>query len=274
MENLEQRTALVTGGSRGIGPYIARALAKEGVRVVLTARSERLLAQAAASLADLGERPLVVPADLQRAGDRERLIAAATRHFGRIEILVNNAGIESEGAFAALSQQAIDSTIGVNLVAPLALARQVLPGMVANGSGHIVSIASLGGKRGVPYDAVYCATKAGLIEWSHALREEVAGYHIHVSVICPGYVTEVGMFARFGMKPPLGIGSCTPEQVANAVVRALRYRQREVIVNSIPVRPFLALGALSPALLDWLVKRMGVTDFQRRKVTQDGRGSV
>ena len=82
------------------------------------------------------------------------------------------------------------------------------------------------------------------------------------------------MFARFGMKPPLGIGSCTPEQVANAVVRALRYRQREVIVNSIPVRPFLALGALSPALLDWLVKRMGVTDFQRRKVTQDGRGSV
>ena len=146
--------------------------------------------------------------------------------------------------------------------------------MIANGSGHIVNIASLGGKRGVPYDAVYCATKAGLIEWSHALREEMAKYHIHVSVICPGYVTEVGMFARFGLKPPLSIGSCTPKQVANAVVRALRYRQREIIVNSLPVRPFLALGALSPALLDWLLRRLGVVDFQRRKVTQDSPGKV
>lgn len=272
MKNLEDRNVLITGGSRGIGPYIARALAIHGARVALTARSRAGLAQVAASLEGAGGQPLVVTADLSAARDRKRLIASVVAQDGPIDILVNNAALESEGAFTALPQPSIESTIEVNLLAPMALTRQVLPSMIANGRGHIVNIASLGGKCGVPYDAVYCATKAGLIEWSRALRMEVASQGVGVSVICPGYVTDAGMFARFGMKPPWNLGSCTPAQVAHAVVRAVRQDRGEIIVNSMPVRPSLALGALSPALLDWILKKMGVLDFQRRKVTQGGHG--
>ncbi len=185
---------------------------------------------------------------------------------------VNNAGVEFEGAFASQSQDDIASAIEVNLVAPIALTRRVLPSMLASRLVHIVNIASLGGKRGVPYDAVYCATKAGLIEWSHALRLETADHGVGVSVICPGYVTGAGMFARIGMKPPLSMGSCTPEQVANAVVHAIQRNRGEIIVNATPVRPLLVLGALSPGLMDWLLIRMGIVGFQRRKVTHSDHG--
>jgi len=88
-------------------------------------------------------------------------------------------------------------------------------------AGVAASLKETGGKRGVHYDAVYCATKAGLIEWSHALRLETADHGVGVTVICPGYVTGAGMFARFGMRQPLSMGYCTPEQVANAVVHAI-----------------------------------------------------
>ncbi len=267
MSGLEHRNVLVTGGSGGIGPYIARALAREGATVALTARSQSQLSEVAVSLKDSRGQPLAISADLRVAEDRERLIETVTRHHGRIDILVNNAGLEFEGAFAAQSPEDIASTIDVNLVAPIALTRRVLPSMLANGLGHIVNIASLGGKRGVPYDAVYCATKAGLIEWSHALRLETADHGVGVSVICPGYVTGAGMFARFGMRPPLSIGSCTPEQVANAVVHAIQRNRGEIIVNTMPLRPLLALGALSPSLMDWLLTRIGIVSFQRRKVT-------
>ncbi len=272
MKHIEHRNVLITGGSRGIGPYIARALAAEGAKVVLTARSQTQLAEVAASLKETGGEPLAIAADLGVAEDRERLIDAVTKHYGCIDILVNNAGLEFEGAFATLSHDDIDSTIEVSLVAPIALTRRVLPSMFSNRLGHIVNIASLGGKRGVPYDAVYCATKAGLIEWSHAMRLETADHGVGVSVICPGYVTGAGMFARFGMRPPLSIGSCTPEQVANAVVHAIQRNRGEMIVNAMPVRPLLALGALSPTLMDWLLTRMGIVGFQRRKAMHSDHG--
>lgn len=258
--------ALVTGGSRGLGPYIARALAREGMDVVLTARDAAGLEQVAASVRALGGRATAVPAELASAADRERLAHEAEAALGPIDVLINNAGVEAEGPFTALDAATIARTVEVNVTAPIHLARLLLPGMLARRKGHLVHLASLAGKKGAPYDAVYSGTKAALVEWSSGLRPELRGTGVGSSVICPGYVTGEGMFARFGMRPPALLGSCTPEQVAQAVVRAIRKDEPEIIVNSRPVRPLLSLYQLFPSLGERLLGWLGVTEFQRRKV--------
>jgi short-subunit dehydrogenase len=110
----------------------------------------------------------------------------------------------------------------------------------------------------------------GVVEWSNALRAELEGTGVDVSVICPGFVTEVGMFAKFGIAPPPALGSCTAPQVARAVVRALQANRAEIIVNSMPLRPILAIYALFPGIAGWLLKVIGVTEFQRKKVGAPG----
>ncbi len=268
MRTLAGQSALVTGTSRGIGPVIARALAGAGVRLALTARDRTGLERVAAGLgAPEGTTHAIIPADLRHQMQRERLVAEAEQRLGGIDILVNNAAIESAGAFLSADAATLAETIETNLTAPVQLTRLVLPGMLARGRGHVVSLASLAGKKGTPYNAVYSATKAGLIEWTHALRIELGTEPISLSVICPGYVTTVGMFARFGIVAPRSLGSCTPEQVADAVLRAVRHDRAELIVNSMPVRPLLALNALWPGLGDRWMTRLGITAFQQRKVT-------
>lgn len=266
MKHVRGRIALVTGGSRGLGPHIARALAGEGMDVVLTARDAAGLEQAAAPVRAIGVRAAAVPVDLASAAERERLAREAEAAFGAIDVLVNNAGVEAAGPFAALDAGTIARTVEVNVTAPIHLTRLLLPGMMARRRGHVVHLASLAGKKGAPYDAVYSGTKAALIEWSSGLRPELRGTGVGSSVICPGYVTGEGMFARFGMLPPALLGSCTPEQVARAVVRAIRGDKPEVIVNSRPVRPLLALYELFPSLGERLLGWLGITEFQRRKV--------
>ena len=266
MDDLRNAVALVTGASRGIGTHVARALAREGVHLALAARDGAALEEVAASLRATGVRAVALAADLGRTEDRVALVQRAEAALGSIEILVNGAGVESEGPFATLDARTIAATVEVNLTAPMHLARVVVPGMLQRRRGHVVNLASLGGKKGAPYDAVYCGTKAGMIEWTAALRSELAGTGVSLSAICPGFVTGEGMFAKFGIAPPLLLGSCTPEQVAAAVVRAIRRDVPEIIVNSVPVRPLLALGALSPRAGLWILNRMGIVAFQRRKV--------
>lgn len=266
MDTLQEKVVLLTGASRGIGPYIARALGARGAVLGLTARDAAALEGLAAALRDAHIRAAAFPADLLRSEERLGLVRQVERELGPIDVLVNDAGVETEGAFVDLDPAAISGTIELNLAAPLHLASLVLPRMLARRAGHVVSIASLGGKKGVPYAAVYCATKAGLIEWHGALRGELGGTGVSTSVICPGYVTEEGMFARSEVAPPARLGWCTPDEVAGAVVRAIERDLREVIVNSRPVRPLLALSALSPRIGAWVLDRLGVTDLQRARL--------
>lgn len=266
MKHMKGSNALVTGASRGLGPHICRALAAEGVNLVVTARTTDLLEDVAASLRRHGIESVAVTADLSVTTERETLVERAERSIGAIDILVNNAGVESEGPFREIQSHIMEQTVDVNLTAPMHLARMLLPKMIARGTGHVVSVSSIGGKRGAPYDAVYCGTKAGLIQWSNALRLELAGTGVRVSVICPGYVTEVGMFAKFGIDPPTILGSCTPQQVARGLVHVIAGNRPEMIINSRPVRPLLGLGEMFPRLADWMMGAIGITEFQRRKV--------
>jgi len=154
----------------------------------------------------------------------------------------------------------------VNLIAPFALTRLVLPKMLERNAGHIVNIASIAAKSGAPYAATYSGTKAGLAEWTRALRLELANTGVHFSTIFPGYVREVGMFAKFGIQSPWSVGSCAPSQVAKAVVQAIEKGRVETIVNSRPLRYSFMINELSPKIGDWLMRISGVVDFQRRKV--------
>jgi short-subunit dehydrogenase len=258
--------ALVTGASRGIGPHIARALAREGAALALLARRAGDLEQVAAALRETGARVLALPADVTAGDARRAALARLEAELGPLDVLVNNAGVESEGPFADLDADTIARTIRLNVEAPIQLTREVLPGMLARGRGHVVQIASLAGRKGPPYDALYSGTKAAIIEWTNALRIELRGTGVGLSSVLPSYVTGEGMFARFGVKPPALVGSCTPQQVAAAVVRAIRRDKAEIIVNSLPVRPFLALYALAPGVFDWLLTATGITARQREKI--------
>lgn len=148
----------------------------------------------------------------------------------------------------------------------MALTLLVLPGMLERRAGHIVNISSIAAKSGAPYSAVYSGSKAGLSEWSRALRLELHNTGVLFSTIFPGYVREVGMFAKFGMKSPWIVGSCAPDQVARAVVDAIEKGHKEQIVNFPPLRYSFVLKEISPSIGDWLMRLSGVVDFQRRKV--------
>jgi len=266
MERLEGKKVLLTGGSRGIGPIIAEYLADNGSIVAIAARSNSNLQEIAAHLNKKGHSIAVFAVDLKDASQREQLVTDVLNKFGTIDILINNAGLETEGAYTELPWTSIQENIEVNLIAPMALTHRILPIMLSNKAGHIVNIASIAAKSGAPYAAVYSGTKAGLAEWSRALRLELTGTGVNFSTIFPGYIREVGMFAKFGMVPPWIVGSCSPYQAANAVVNAIKKSRKEIIVNSRPLRYSFMINDLSPRFGDWLMEISGLTDFQRRKV--------
>jgi len=269
MKTIRGTHALVTGGSRGLGPYIARALAGEGVNLTLTARSADSLRQVAEELAGGAARVHSIAADVCDDGARRELVEEAESTLGPIDILVNNAGIEQIAPYVSLSRERIETMVGTNLVAPLMLSRRVLEKMIERGRGHVVMMSSLGGKKGSPYSATYAATKAGLIAWTSALRAELAGTGVGASVICPGFVSEVGMFAVRSQPAPWILGTSTPEAVASAVLRAIRRDIGEIIVNPGPVRLMMAFEALSPGLAQWVLRKTGTYDYYHKQAEEE-----
>jgi short-subunit dehydrogenase len=159
--------------------------------------------------------------------------------------------------------------IRTNLEAPLILSRLVLEGMIERGRGHVVMMSSLGGKKGSPYSATYAATKAGLIAWTSGLRIELEGTGVSASVICPGFVSEAGMFAVRTQKAPRVLGTSTPEAVVKAVLRAIQRDVGEIIVNPGPVRLMMVFEHLSPGFARWVLEKAGVYDYYRRQAEEE-----
>lgn len=258
---LNGKVALLTGASGGLGPYIARALEGRGMRLVLTGRKLAALEGVASELRG-STRPLVVPADVTRAEDRERLVAATEAEMGGVDVLVNNAGVERMQRFHQLTPAEIEQVIAVNLTAPMMLAHRVIPGMLERGWGRIVNLASLAGKAPPPHAEPYAVTKAGMIAFTRSLRASYHGTGVSASTIAPGFVRDAGMYQRAtqatGMRVSNLLGTSTPEAVAQAVVRALEGDLPEVIVNPGPIRLMSAMGELFPDLGARLSRRIGV----------------
>lgn len=266
MKELAGKNVLVTGGSRGLGPLIAHALAARRANVAVVARSRGSLEETSREIAArYGVESVAVAVDLGSAEGREEAVARTRAALGSIDILVNNAGVEWIAPYSEIEPTTIQQILTTNLLAPMFLTRLVLPEMVSRGSGHVVNISSMAGKKGPPFAATYAATKAGINEWSGALRVELRGTGVGVSVVSPGFVAETGMFAEYQRRPPRIAGESKPAVVAEAVVRAIVKNRAEIIVNPGPVRAMIVINAISPRLMTWLYRKGGVHRFYREQ---------
>jgi NADP-dependent 3-hydroxy acid dehydrogenase YdfG len=235
--------ALVTGANGGIGQAIARALHAAGAEVIVGGRR----ADALRPLADaLGARTVV--ADL---ADRAA-VAHCMDQAGPLDVLVANAALPSSGPLVEFTAEQIDRALDVNLRAPIVMARHAVPGMVERGRGHVVFISSISGKVASAGTSLYSATKFGLRGFALGLREDLHGTGVGVTTIFPGFIRDAGMFADTKMRLPRGAGTRTPEQVADAVLRAIRDDPAEITVAAIEQ----SFGALVAGVSHPLVARL------------------
>ncbi len=268
MKTIAGKTVLLIGASRGIGVFIARALAIKQANVVCVSRSKAGLDKVYAQIKAAGGKGLIVPFDISKLKELPMLVQQINQLAGPIDILINNAAIEKYSAFKDYSTADLQSVLSTNLLSAMELTRLVLPSMVSQGSGHIVNIASLASKKGAPYNSIYSASKAGLIMWTDAMRQELSGTNVGVSVICPGYVSQVGMSFDTGVPAPSFAGTSTPMDVASAVLRAIKQNKAEVIVNQNHItesltRVLFAIGQLSPGFADALYRWFSVAKLNK-----------
>jgi short-subunit dehydrogenase len=244
------QAALVTGATGGIGNAIARALHERGARVLLSGRRKDALDELAASL---GDRCEVLVADLAERDAPARLAEAA----GAVDVLVANAALPASGRVDDFDHDEIDRALDVNLRAPIQLTRALLPGMLERGHGHVVLVSSLSGKAASPRSGIYSATKFGLRGFAAGLREDVEPCGIGVTVVFPGFVRGAGLFADSGVKLPPWVGTRTPQQVAEAVVRGIERERAEVDVAPLGPRVGTRIAGLAPVTVARLQRRLG-----------------
>lgn len=242
---------LITGASGGIGRATSRQLAALGAVLFITGRSGDALQQVAR---ETGASALA--ADLTNPHQLEGLVRDVLERAGGIDVLVNNAGAGWAGRFADMHATAIDELVALNLTAAIRLTRALLPSMLEQGRAQIVTVASISGHVGVRNEAVYAATKAGLLGFSESLRYELSGSGVRVSTVSPGVVA-TKFFERRGdpytrSRPrPL-----PPERIARAIVHAIE-QERDDIVEPGWLRFPIWLRGTWPALYRALARRWG-----------------
>lgn len=264
---LRNRTAIITGASRGIGVRLAEALAAKGVHLALAARSADELQETAARIQARGVRAIAVPTDVTEATDLQNLVDRTTAELGPPDLLVNNAGVQKVTRFESVDPADIAWIINTNVIAVETLTRLVLPGMIERGRGHICNIASLSGRTAYPYNTIYASSKHAVVGFSWSLREEMRPYGVEVSVICPGFVSDEGMFARRHPDdtPPKITRMVSPVDVAAKTVDAIEKNKAEVIVTGGLGNIVDVFHALSPDTTAKIQRRAGLYDYVRQE---------
>jgi len=259
---MDGQVALVTGGSTGIGLAVARRWIAEGGVVALVARTEAKLLEAVTALGN--DRAAAFPLDVGDLRALEKLPALVFGRFGRIDLVVNNAGVHHRGPLLELPPAQLAEMILVNLTAPIVLTRAVAP-LLRPGSA-IVNVASLAGMVPVFQAAGYSASKAGLRAFTRAAAEELAPAGIHVGAVSPGPV-DTGFFGDASRVTPMTFSQpmSSPEEVADAVLRCARERRPEIALPWASGK-LATLGYLSPWLsrtLRPLLEKRGLRNKQR-----------
>ena len=229
---LAGKVALITGASRGIGFAIARRLGKMGARISVCGRDQVKLDQSASNLRGQGIDTLAIQADVAHGDQISSLVQKTQQELGPIDILVNNAGTGLFGPFHEFKEADWNTVLDTNLKAVFLLCRAVAPEMIRRQTGHIINISSLAGKNTFANGAIYCASKWGLMGLSGSMAEDLRGYGIRVSAICPGSVATE--FAGHGGKNPAKI--LQPDDVAHAVV-ALVTQSTGSFISEVHIRP-------------------------------------
>ena len=227
MTSLDGKVALVTGASRGIGAAVARKLDAAGVRLGLASRSGD----------DLGLDAVAMATDVRDLAQLEAIAAATAERFGRLDILVANAGVGAYGPFLDLDRDWLDEMLDVNLKGTIYAVRAALPYLLESGEADVVSLASEAGRRGLPYEAVYCASKFGQVGFSRALDHELRERGVRCTNVCPG-----GVATDFALEPGRGRttdateGMMADDDVADAVLFVLT-RPRGHRILELAMRP-------------------------------------
>jgi short-subunit dehydrogenase len=254
---LTDKRVILTGATGGIGRATAAALAREGARLVLAARSADALEQLAGELRKGRGEAVAVPTDVTSPDDRRRLIETAVQVLGGLDILINNSGVGSWGHFATSTEEIARRVMEVNFFGPVELIRLAVPHLMRGDQPAVVNVTSMTGRRGMPAWPEYSASKAALVGMSEALRGEFARFDIDVLTVVPGLTNsgfDRNMLRRDGRADiPFGSGM-TPEYVAGGIVAAIRTNRRETVLGS-EARWILRLNRFTPRLLNWLVAR-------------------
>jgi short-subunit dehydrogenase len=270
MTIITNKTVLLTGASRGLGVHIAHALAKEQATIIGISRSKPGLNKTRDEVKALGGQFIGFTFDIKNVENLSLLVQHIHNTVTPVDILINNTGVEIYQSFANYSLADLQSVLTTNLLAAMELTRLLLPSMLERGSGHIVNISSLAGKKGVPYNSIYSASKAGLIMWTDSLRQELVGTGINFSAICPGYISETGMTVDSGLPAPTLAGISTPQDVANSVIRAIKKNKAEVIINESAIAEFLtkvmfAIGQITPQFVDAVYRWIAVARLNQMR---------
>ena len=254
---LSGSTVVLTGATGGIGGAIARAIHARGGSLVLTGRRHEVLEE----LADeLGSRAEVVVCDLAERAQTADL----ARRAGSADVLVANAALPASGRIEDFTPTEIDRALDVNLRAPIHLARAAAPAMAERGRGHLVFVSSLSGKAASAGSGLYSATKFGLRGFSAALREDLHSAGVGVTTVFPGFVEGEGMFAEAGVELPRGVGTVSPQQVAEAVVRGIERDKAEIDVAPLALRAGAWFSAAAPALAARVQRRLPAADVSEQ----------
>jgi short-subunit dehydrogenase len=257
--NFKDKVVLITGGSRGLGLVLAREFAAQGAKIAITARDLAALDRARKDLEAKGVEVFDAVCDIRDEEDVERLIQDVCTRYGRIDVLVNNAGVIQAGPFEAQTARDFEEALAVHFWGPYYAMKAVLPGMKARGEGRIVNIASIGGKVVVPHLAPYCASKFALVGLSGAMQTELAKDNIRVTTVCPGLMRtgshvnalfkgrnewEYALFSLIDASP---LTSISAESAARQIVKAVKQGKAGAII-SVQAKLAAKMNALFPEL--------------------------
>ena len=256
-QDRDRKVVLITGASSGIGRVAAKHLAAEGMRVAMAARRLEMLQQTAGEITAVGGEAIALQTDVRSSEEIRSMVKATLERWGKIDVLVNNAGVIYDRPVVALKPDQLREEVAVNLTAVIECSQAVLPSMVRHGSGHIINVSSIAGLIGLPGTSLYSATKFGVIGFSEALMREVRRYHIRVTAFCPGYVTtnfspflEKVSAGEKGVRKPAGLMS--PEYIAKRLSQVIHHPRRQVILPYF--WSLLAAGArMSPDIASYIV---------------------
>ena len=257
--SFDGKTVLITGGSRGLGLVLARRFAREGADVAICARDEEELYRARDELRGYGVDVLAVQCDITDAYQVDGMVEGLTRHFGRIDVLVNNAGTIQVGPMEVMTLSDYEEAMATHFWAPLYATMAVLPQMKRRRAGRIVNISSIGGKISVPHLLPYSASKFALVGFSEGLRAELEKDNIYVTTVCPGLMRTGSPrnalfkgrhreeYAWFKISDSLPLISISAARAAARIVRASRYGEAEIMV-SLPARLAVMFHGIFPGL--------------------------